>query len=82
MFHKNCDDLFETSYNFIGKEGSNSPFNAGFFLVRPSWQALVDINDIALTLSFDQTNGWMEYGAIPDWREGAKGEITDWLVWW
>ena len=78
IFHENCDDLFETSDSFVGREGSNSPFNAGLFLIRPSWQALVDINDVALSLSFDQTSGWFEYGAIPDWREGSKGEVTDW----
>ena len=78
VFHMNCDDLFEMDYNFIGKAGSNSPLNAGMFLIRPSWQALVDINDVALSVSFDQTNGWLEYGPIPDWRTKEPGATTDW----
>jgi len=78
VFHKNCDDLFNTDFDFVGRAGSNSPFNAGFFLIRPSWQALMDINDISIGLNFDTKKGWNEYGPIPDWREEAKGSLTDW----
>ena len=76
IFHANCDHLFETSDSFVFKGDPDSPFNAGLFLIRPSWQALIDINDVALTLSFDLEKGWMEHGPIPDWR--STGEITDW----
>jgi hypothetical protein len=78
VFHQNCDDLFDTTLDFVGRKGSNSPFNAGLFLVRPSWQALVDINDVALSASFDSRVGWLQHGPIPDWRPAANGAITDW----
>ena len=80
IFHHNCDDLFEQykSHQFVGRIGQNSPFNAGLFFVRPSWQAFIDMNDIAMTLSFSQEKGWLEFGLIPDWRDNRQGEMTDW----
>ena len=57
IFHKNCDDMFRTPYLLHGRAGSNSPFNAGVFLVRPSWQALVDVTDVSLTRNFDTEKG-------------------------
>jgi hypothetical protein len=57
IFHKNCDDMFNTPFLLHGRSGSNSPFNAGVFLVRPSWQALVDMTDVSLTRSFTIEKG-------------------------
>ena len=78
VFLQNCDDLFETPLDFVGRAGLNSPFNAGMFLVRPSWQALVDITDVSLSQSFTPELGWFEYGAIPDWREEDRAITMDW----
>ena len=38
IFTQNCDDLFNTPLDFVGRAGRSSPFNAGVFLIRPSWQ--------------------------------------------
>ena len=78
IFHKNCDHLFENKHQFVGRYGNNSPFNAGVFLVRPSWQAFVDLIDVSSSKGFSLERGWLNYGPIPDWREGSRGELTDW----
>ena len=77
VFTANCDDLLRTSLDFVGRAGSNSPLNAGTFIIRPSWQALVDISDVSLSMAFSPEQGWFEYGAIPDWRD-ARAPATDW----
>ena len=72
LFHNNCDDFFESDLKFLARSGKHSPLNAGFFLLKPSLQTLADINDISLSLNFDPDLGWMEYGAITDWRNPRR----------
>ena len=76
MFVKDCDKFFETDVQFIARGGTLAPLNTGFMVAKPSLQALVDINDVALSHSFLPSKGWMEYGPITDWRDIKK--LTDW----
>ena len=78
VFHSNLDALFLEPYDILAYIGPRSPLNAGLFLLRPSWAALVDIHDVALSGLYTDTNGWMNYGPIPDWRSRAPGALTDW----
>ena len=78
IFHENADYLFDDEHDFVARKGTLSPIETTLFLIRPSWQALVDINDVALTTNFDSTSGWMEFGAITDWRYPTHVKHTDW----
>jgi hypothetical protein len=62
IFTELMDHLFATDKDFVGRVGNDSPLNAGLFLIRPSWQAFVDINDVAMTAQFSVQDGWLEYG--------------------
>ena len=89
IFHKNCDDLFASDKTFIGRMGSNSPYYAGLYLIRPSLRVMADIEAIASSGRFNLSTGWMGYGPIPDWRISSseagssnnnnnKTTTTDW----
>ena len=77
IFHENVDHMFEDKRDFVVRKGTLSPIETSLFLIRPSWQALIDINDVALTLNFDSAFGWMEFGDIADWRTTVS-KTTDW----
>jgi len=72
---KNSDELFEIDH-FTALSGSNSPFNAGFFVLSPSCQAFVDINDVASSDTFTVERGWNDYGPFPHWLK--PNEMSDW----
>ena len=78
IFRKNCDDMFQLNETFVALSGINSPVNSGIFVVKPSWQSVIDIADVASTMSFNPSTGWLSYGLIPDWRAGHEHELTDW----
>ena len=43
--------------------------NGGFFVIQPSLQAFADLSDVASTMNFEPTYGWMEHGHIRDWKD-------------
>jgi hypothetical protein len=73
----NADHLFKLE-NFTAIVGSNSPFNAGFFVLTPSCQSLVDVIDVAHSDTFSVEKGWFEYGMFPHWLPSHQGQMSDW----
>ena len=83
MFNKNCDHLFEqyagnASVALVARWRPTAPIGAGFMLVRPSWQAYLDIDAIASTRMFDRASGWLKFGPIPNWRAKSRDVRTSW----
>ncbi len=78
VFQENPQVLFDEP-GFVGFDGPKSPFNAGLFVVTPSQQAFVDMQDIANSGSFDPKDGWLHYGEFPHWRE--EGKMHNWTFW-
>ena len=76
MLLRNVDDFFHTGVQFLARAGLEAPLNTGFMVVKPSIQAMVDINDISLTHSFTPARGWMDHGPIPDWLH--DNATADW----
>ena len=72
------DTLFNTEYHFLARSSADTPLDASVFVVKPSWQAFVDVKDIIKAGSFRPASGFMSYGPITDWRVGRAGEKTDW----
>jgi len=73
---KNPDPLFSQKSDLVGVAGGNSPFNAGIFVLRPSCQDFIDVQDIAMSDSFTVENGWFDYGPFPHWSR--PGDTSDW----
>jgi hypothetical protein len=71
----NIDHLFAIDH-FTALSGGNSPFNAGLFVLTPSCQDFVDINDVATSDSFNVERGWNDYGPFPHWLR--PNEMSDW----
>lgn len=71
MVTKNMDELFTKWSNFVGLQGFAAPLNSGFFVFTPSCQDWVDVNDVASTDTWSETNGWMEVGNFTNPKTGA-----------
>jgi hypothetical protein len=72
---QNIDHLFAIDH-FTALSGGNSPFNAGLFVLTPSCQDFVDVNDVATSDSFTVERGWNDYGPFPHWLR--QNEMSDW----
>ena len=77
VFTGNPDVLFEQNlnhYDCVASGDFNSPVNGGFVLVKPSWQAYVDIEDIVNTGSFRRYMGILSVGPRLHYVTGAASE--------
>ncbi len=77
-FQANPDLLLDGDDVFVVRSGTQSPIDTSMFVVQPSWQAFVDLKDMLDNGNFSTNTGWMMYGKIPAWHEGASSDLVDW----
>eukprot|EP00042_Codosiga_hollandica_P051858 m.646430 g.646430 ORF g.646430 m.646430 type:complete len:495 (-) comp58366_c0_seq14:88-1572(-) len=81
-FLKSADWMFEPSRALVGATGDGVPFSTHLFAVKPSLEAAINLCDLYQNDDFDEQDGWLEHGTIPNYTSTfhvlPKSSKHDW----